>query len=152
MKEDIRKKRQRIILEIVKESSIESQNQLMEALEKKGCSCTQATLSRDLKSLRIAKVADGRGGYILMLPDENVTGINENMVIGFKSLEFSGEFAVIKTMPAFAPGIASAIDLMNADEIISTISGDDTVLVIPRDGFDRRSVRDALARIIPDLR
>lgn len=153
MKEDLQRKRQRVILEILKEKSVESQSQLMDILQQQGWKCTQATLSRDLKKLKVAKVADREGGYTLLPPGTEVkTEIDDKMVHGFVSIEFSGIFAVIKTLPAFAPSIASAIDSMGAEEIISTISGDDTVLVIPREGFDRRSIRDALSRIIPDLR
>jgi len=126
----------------------------MKLLSKEGFKLTQATLSRDMRYLRVSKMYDQEKGYIYYLPD--VDG-NENMKIsgfladGFVSYEFANGMMIMRTYPGYASSIASAIDSVSIVEIAGTIAGDDTILIIPRDGSSKSSLLKQLAGIIPGL-
>ncbi|MFC2087281.1 arginine repressor [Bacteroidota bacterium] len=154
----MRNKTQRLltIKRIIAEYKISSQEELLDNLKEHGFKYTQATLSRDLKFLRVVKVFDEHSGYIYVLPEsrKNVLDagrISEAPVTGFVSLEFSNNFAVIKTLPGYASSIAYAIDSLSSFEILGTIAGDDTILIIPRDSAARADIRNVLSMVIPDL-
>ena len=138
------------IRRIIERDSIGNQEDLLKKLGKAGFELTQATLSRDLKFLQAGKVPYKNEGYIYMIPGD----VNETEqkatdgafpLNGFISIEFSGQLAVIKTRPGYANSIASAIDEMNAFEVLGTVAGDDTILLIPREGISREDVRNALS-------
>lgn len=144
------------IRRLIANQKISSQEELVSKLLKKGFNLTQATLSRDLKYLRAAKIADSDRGYIYFLPTRETEQANllsgENFPMnGFVSIEFAWHFGVIRTLPGYAPGIASAIDNMSNWHIIGTIAGDDTILVIPREGTSRDEIKNSLARLIPGI-
>lgn len=107
------------IKEIIISHKISSQEDLLKQLTERGFDLTQATLSRDLKQLQIAKVAGKDGGYLYVMPETAGIGRLANAknqqhyagpVSGFLSIEFSGQLAVIKTRPGYASGIAWDID------------------------------------------
>ena len=127
----------------------------MQELETKGYQLTQATLSRDLKFLKVSKVVDADKGYVYQIPENNGernSPANEKFpVTGFQSIEFSGILAVIKTIPGYASSIASRIDKEDFFEILATIAGDDTILVIPREGVGKTDVLNVLAMIMPEM-
>ncbi|MBQ7945945.1 MAG: ArgR family transcriptional regulator [Bacteroidales bacterium] len=146
------------IRKYVSEQKISSQEELLQLLSDEGFILTQATLSRDLKQLKIAKMPDYEGGYIYVLPEESSPlGKTARMktqeihfaATGFISIDFCGPFAVVKTKPAFAGGIAAEIDRRSSKNILGTIAGDDTILVIPREGTDRRKLLRTLAEVLP---
>jgi transcriptional regulator of arginine metabolism len=144
------------IRKLIENQKISSQEELVSKLSKKGFHFTQATLSRDLKYLRAAKIADAARGYIYFLPSRETEQANrlsdENFPMnGFVSLEFAWHMGIIRTLPGYAPSIASAIDNMESWEIIGTIAGDDTILVIPREGTIKEDVKNILARLIPEI-
>lgn len=143
------------IRRLIGSRNISSQEKLMKLLEKKGFELTQATLSRDLKYLRIAKMPDDKAGYVYILPDKEQTveaadlpgsGLN-----GLLSLDFAQGIAILRTLPGHASGIAYIIDNLDAYEIAGTIAGDDTILLIPRDGVSRSDVINLLHLRIPGL-
>lgn len=147
------------IRKIIQSQKIGSQEELLGILNDKGFSYTQATLSRDLKYLKVGKMPDDQKGMIYVLPDS--TGqhassskkqeVQVEQPLGFISVEYtsSNQMAVVKTLPGFASSLAYRIDAMNAFEIIGTIAGDDTILVIGREGIPRpalvQSLRPALS-------
>ena len=144
------------IKEIISSTKIESQGQLLDILLEEGYDLTQATLSRDLKRMRIAKVGDGCGGYSYILPGQNVaktlnTSHSSSVPASnwFISIDFSGQFCVIKTRPGYAGGIALDIDAKEADQIMGAIAGDDTILVILRGGVRKKELINILRDIIP---
>lgn len=143
-----KKERLDVICRIIKTEEIGNQEDLLKALEDSGFSVTQATLSRDIKQLKVAKVHDGNGEYVYRLPVENVDRQGKPKASKTPYVEFSGNLAVIKTRPGYAMGIASDIDTLASREILATIAGDDTILVIPRDGISRKKVIDVLLRFI----
>jgi len=142
------------IRRIIEKDAIGNQEELLKKLGGAGFELTQATLSRDLKFLQAGKVPDKRQGYVYILPGENPEAGQKSSessfpLNGFISMEFAMNMAVIKTRPGYANSIASAIDELNAFEILGTIAGDDTILLIPRDGVSREDVKNVLVKITP---
>jgi len=144
-------KKQRLLLieDIIQKENIRSQDDLQKVLIGKGFDVTQATLSRDIKKLKIVKTQDDKGRYVYSLPDMAMPDPRlPTTLLDRSTVEFSGNLAVIKTRPGYAMGLASDIDEHVSGEILGTIAGDDTILVIPREGYDRSQVKDALLRFL----
>ena len=136
------------IRRLIGSRNISSQEELMKLLGKKGYALTQATLSRDLKYLRVAKMPDTGKGYVYILPDKENT-VEEgsapvNGIGGLISMDYAQGMAVLKTLPGHAGSIAYVLDQLNAYEIAGTIAGDDTILLIPRDGVTRSDLVNLL--------
>ena len=156
---NVKQQRLTAIEGIIRTEVIRNQDDLQKSLLDKGIEVTQATLSRDIKRLKIIKAHDGKNRYVYALPDRTMPEMRLPKVLPEKpvsalrdrsTLEFSGNLAVIKTRPGYAMGIASEIDGYAPGEILGTIAGDDTILVIPREGYARAQVRDALERFLKD--
>jgi len=135
--------------------NISSQDELMKLLGKQGYELTQATLSRDLKYLRVAKMPDNSEGYVYILPDRD-QAVDEVDVSGSSfgvllSIDFAQGMAILKTLPGHAGSIAYNIDHLNAYEIAGTIAGDDTILLIPRDGVTKTDLVNMLRMRMPGL-
>lgn len=145
--------RHKIIKDIVISSEIASQDTLLTLLINRGVEVTQATLSRDIKELKIVKAPNPNGDYIYQYTDmNNQTEENLSLVVfGFVSIDFSGQLAVIKTRPGYAMGIAGEIDNKASDTILGTVAGDDTILLIPRENVKRDEVLKALRQFIPNI-
>jgi len=144
-----------VIKELITSKNISSQEELLKLLEDKGLNYTQATLSRDLKFLKVNKISHNEKGYIYQLPDQHFVGneIAESYAAkGFTSIQFANHLGIIKTIPGYASSIASLIDKSNPFEIAGTIAGDDTILIIPHDSVSERDVINALVMIIPELK
>lgn len=146
-----------VIRQLISNHRVGSQEELLNLLETEGFSTTQATLSRDLKALKVAKRPDIEGGYAYVLPeDDDQREEDENgevfPVSGLESIEFSGNMAVLKTRPGFANSIASVIDNHAPFEVLGTIAGDDTILLISKEGVSRPDVINALSLFMPGLK
>lgn len=144
------------IRRMVSHEAVDSQERLVQLLEAEGFPVTQATLSRDLKHLGIGKVPGPDGGYLYTPPEaEARTGTTaalvQDFLRGFVSLEWTGSFALVKTLPGHAASVASALDNLRVDGILGTVAGDDTILVVPRDGVARAAIRAALGERIPGV-
>lgn len=138
-------KRQAAIADIISSRSILSQEELLLALREEGIETTQATLSRDLKTLRVSKV-QGEG---YALPQKGTPrSVQAPLGAGVISAEVSGQMAVVKTHPGFAGAIASLVDRHTLPGVMGTIAGDDTVLMILRTGTDPKALMKALTPII----
>lgn len=144
-----------LITNIIQNEEVDSQEVLLQLLISQGCSVTQATLSRDLKLLKVFKRPSTNGKYLYTLQNGPVApsaaSKSGSSLDGFISIEFSGNLAVIKTVPAFAQPISQAIDDLHAPSIISTIAGNDTILVVIRNGFTQKSVAQSLIQHFPEL-
>ncbi len=125
--------RQRIILNLIKKYEIETQEELSGHLSKQGIDITQATISRDIKELRLVKVLTPSGKYKYAAMDNSYDGIHQRLSNIFKSSVLSVEAAenivVIKTLPGAAQVCASAIDNFKINGVVGTIAGDDTIFV-----------------------
>jgi transcriptional regulator of arginine metabolism len=153
----IKTQRLNVIRQLIIDHRVGSQEELLNLLDQEGFSTTQATLSRDLKALKVAKRPDIEGGYAYVLPEENVDKEDRDSgevfpVSGLESIEFSGNMAVIKTRPGFANSIASVIDSHGPYEVLGTIAGDDTILLISKEGVSRPDVINALSLFMPGLK
>lgn len=130
--------RQAMIMEIVTTRDVETQEQLQEALQAAGFYCTQATISRDIKELRIVKELTKFGTYRYTTSAKEVTGtfsarlntIFKECVTGY---DYSQNLVVVRTIPGLAGAAASAVDAMEMSCILGSIAGDDTVLIVMRD-------------------
>jgi transcriptional regulator of arginine metabolism len=153
-----RLQRQVAIRKIVSEKLVTSQEELLMLLKLEGFDLTQATLSRDMKALKVVKTPHAQGGYVYVLPqDQKVTTVEETsgtrfLSEGFLSFDTSGNIAVVKTKPAFASSIASLIDSAAQFEILGTIAGDDTIFMVLREGVDKRDLIPVLEGIMPNLK
>ena len=130
---------------------IRSQEQLLRILKEAGLLITQATLSRDLKSLHVGKHPDKEGGYVYILTDEPNGGDVEEILRGFRFLAFSGRLALVKTLPGYAGSVAFRLDSLQIEGILGTIAGDDTILVVPREGVSKAQLMTELCRRIPGI-
>ena len=140
--------RLQIITRIINNEVIRSQDDLAKSLAEKGIYVTQATLSRDMKELRLVKKHDANNLYVYALPETTpTTTASETNESNRLRIEFSGNLAILKTLPGYAMAIAFEIDKNNPQEIAGTIAGDDTILVIPREGYSREQVAGALCAI-----
>ena len=148
-------KRLLAIEKIIGGARISTQDELLKKLKGKGISCTQATLSRNLRQLGVGRVPDGSGGYRYSLPD-NVrvsTGspVKLNVVPVIQEVIEAKGMMVIKTIPGNANNTALLIDNAGRYEIAGTIAGDDTILLIPRDGISSHQLHSCLEIILPGL-
>ena len=142
------------IRRLVGDKSISSQEELLGLLEDLGYSMTQATLSRDLKYLRVAKMPDNEKGYIYILTENNSNEVAEAEIlpfIGFVSIDFAQGMGIVKTLPGHASSVAYALDTLNSYEIAGTIAGDDTILIIPRDGVSKSDLVNLFKTRIPEI-
>ena len=145
---------------IISSQQLGSQEELLNALMREGYQLTQATLSRDLKQLKVAKASTLSGNYIYVLPNETmykrvstVSSLREMMQVpGFISINFSGNMGVIKTRPGYASAIAWNIDRSDIPQIMGTIAGDDTIFIVTREGSSHQEVIDALSVVVPNMK
>ncbi|MDI9475867.1 MAG: arginine repressor [Natronincolaceae bacterium] len=129
--------RQKKILEIIENKEIETQEELSDELKKLGLNVTQATVSRDIKELRLIKILarDGKYKYAILNGQDNIlsdrlVGIFKNSIV---SIDYAGNILVMKTLTGSAQAAAAAIDAVGLDEIVGTIAGDDTIFLLIRD-------------------
>lgn len=129
--------RQAQVLRIIGEKDIETQEELAEELRKNGMNITQATISRDIKELRLVKVLGSSGIHKYASMNQTDKSMSERLIRVFSesvlSIEYANNLIVIKTIVAGAQAAASAIDALNWSEVIGCIAGDDTILVVLRD-------------------
>ena len=127
-------KRQSKILEIIKDNEIDTQEMLAERLNSEGFNVTQATVSRDIRELKLTKVSisPGKQKYVAVSSDENEINQRLKRVFrdGVTALDFAQNIIVIKTLTGMAMAVAAALDAMDNTEIVGTIAGDDTVFCV----------------------
>ncbi len=136
-----------------------SHEEIMAEMERNGCPVTQATLSRDLRTLNAAKVTD-KDGYRYVLPESpNYRHKVEPELVpeylrntGFLSIVFSGNIAVIRTRAGYAAGLATDIDARKLPSIAGTVAGTDTILAVLAEGATRQECVDDLATVVPAVK
>ena len=145
---------------IISSQQLGSQEELLNALQKEGFQLTQATLSRDLKQLKVAKAATMDGSYVYVLPNETMykrvstpASVREMMEIpGFLGIQISGNIAVIKTRTGYASAIAWNIDNKSIPMILGTVAGADTIMIVLKEGVHRDELIEALSSVIPNVK
>ena len=134
----MKSQRQAKIMEIISTRNVETQEQLLESLRQAGFHSTQATVSRDIKELRIVKELTSFGTYRYTVSNSEMGGtftsrlntIFRECITGF---DYAQNMIVLRTMPGLASAAASAVDAMNMSVVLGTIAGDDTVFIVMRD-------------------
>ncbi|MCC8356592.1 MAG: arginine repressor [Oscillospiraceae bacterium] len=143
--------RQGVILEIIAEEDIETQGQLLEALERRGVKSTQATISRDIKELRLIKEvsSEGRYRYAPAGQDEasdEARRMEEIFREGCIGFDHALHTVVIKTLPGLASAVCGAVDAMGEDAVLGTVAGDDTGILIMRNAASAERLCTQLRR------
>jgi transcriptional regulator of arginine metabolism len=150
-------KRQAEIRKVIQKGNVHSQDELLVELKGMGFDLTQATLSRDLKEMQVAKMAHPVKGYVYVVPEgeknKNIPDIKRvnYLADGFRDLRFSGNLAVLRTQPGYANTIAAVIDKADPWEILGTVAGDDTILIIMKEGITKLDLIKVLVLIMPKL-
>lgn len=144
---------------LISSNELGSQEEVLQALKREGFKITQATLSRDMKQLKVAKAASMNGKYVYVLPNETMykrvhkplSALEMTRTPGFISINFSGNIGVIKTRPGYASSIAYNIDNSNIFELLGTIAGDDTIFIVAKEGMRREELAKTLNDIISNI-
>ncbi len=149
--------RLKAIRKLIKTYRIESQETLLGHLQKEGFLVTQATLSRDLKLLKVGKISDGHNGYVYSLPGDDDRQETERTFVqdflrGYISIDWSMNMVVIKTYSGHSDSVALAVDNLALDEVLGTIAGrDNTVFVCLRDGVTGEDFMTQMKEKIPEI-
>jgi transcriptional regulator of arginine metabolism len=146
---DTKGSRLEVIRLILSSQEISSQEDLLKRLQQEGFLLSQATLSRDLKQLKVAKAASMNGRSIYILPNNAMyRRVREHRPIqemllssGVQAIHFSGNLCVIKTRPGYASSVAYDIDNANIPEVIGTVAGDDTIMIVLEENYSRELMR-----------
>lgn len=140
------------IIELIQKHEIETQEELAELLNQAGFKVTQATISRDIRMLRLTKVAgdNGRQKYIQQKSDENNMNEKYMRVLkdGYVSMDMAQNILVIKTVSGMAMAVAAAIDAMKWHEVVGCIAGDDTIMCAIRSVEETVAVMEKVRRIV----
>lgn len=151
-----RQSRHQAIKKLIKANRIESQEALLESLNQVGVSVTQATLSRDLKFLHIGKLSGGGTGYYYVAASgenirESTLDYAPGLIQGWISIDFSGNIGVIKTRQGHANAVAIALDNLGIRELLGTVAGDDTVIIVLREGAEQENFVHHLVDMVPEI-
>ncbi|MGG4033652.1 transcriptional regulator ArgR [Paenibacillus cisolokensis] len=144
--------RQIKIREIITNQEIETQDELVEALRESGLQVTQATVSRDIKEMQLIKVPAGDGKYKYSLPQEQkfhpVHKLRRALLDHFVHIDKTDNLIVMKCLPGTANAIGVLIDSMEWPEVMGTICGDDTILIICRSGEHSTTIVDRMLGLL----
>lgn len=157
---NIKNRRLEAIRLLISSRELSGQEDVLNALIEEGFELTQATLSRDLRQLKVAKAASMNGKYVYVLPNETMykrvvspSSIDEmKQNLSTVTINFSGNMGVIKTRPGYASAVAYDIDTSNCPEILGTIAGDDTIFIMIKEGSSRKIVKEKLSEVIPNIK
>lgn len=128
--------RQEKMLELISKFEIETQDELIERLRECGFEVTQATISRDIRELKISKMTTGKGTYRYVLPKQNTMvpnmKFNSALIDALISIDYACNVIVLKTHAGLANALAVGIDAMHLEDILGCVAGDDTILMVSR--------------------
>ena len=149
---NMKRNRQEKIIELIEENEIETQEELAEYLKAEGYQVTQATISRDIRELKLSKIAsaDGRQKYVVYENTDAHLGDKYIRVLkdGYVSMNMAQSLLVVKTVAGMAMAVAAAVDAMRLPQIVGCIAGDDTIMVALRETEDARGVMEQIHKII----
>lgn len=137
----MKKNRHEKIVEIIGKRDVETQEELAECLRAEGFQVTQATVSRDIRDLKLSKVSDGRGRQKYAVPGRSENNLTDDVMgnryirvlkEGFSSMDIAQNLVIIKTVSGMAMAVAAALDAMKFPEVLGCIAGDDTIMVASR--------------------
>ena len=148
---DIKSSRQDEILRIIREKDVETQEELAEELRKNGYKVTQATVSRDIRELRLLKVAANGGGFKYARPERHETAVSDRLTRilndSLVNVDFSGNMIVVKTLSGSANVAAEALDNLGWEEILGTIAGDNTIFIVAKNETDTIEITNRIRKL-----
>ncbi|HEX6594402.1 MAG TPA: transcriptional regulator ArgR [Bacillota bacterium] len=140
------------IRELITENDIETQDELVNELKTLGYDVTQATVSRDIKELHLVKVPSSSGGYKYSLPaDQRFNPLNKLkrlIMDAFVNIDHTSHFIILKTLPGNAQAVGALIDNLDWEEIMGSICGDDTCLIICRSEEDTEEIKERFLKML----
>ena len=140
------------IIELIESCNIGTQEELAERLREEGFEVTQATVSRDIRQLKLSKLPDGKGKqkYVAIRQDDTVLGDKYVRVLkdGFLSMDRAQNILVIKTVSGMAMAVAAAIDAMKLEEVVGSIAGDDTIMAALRTVEDTQTAMEKIRNVL----
>ena len=145
--------RQSEIMNIIQTMEIETQEQLLAELRSRGFTATQATISRDIKELRLVKELTGRGGYRYTLTERKSTGNTDSRLRnifkeGVTSVDVAQNIVVVRTMPGLASAACAALDGMGISGMVGSLAGDDTGILIMRDNASAQQFSSEVHKLL----
>ena len=145
-------RRQAKILELIQQNNVETQEELSAYLEREGYQVTQATVSRDIRELKLTKIAtdNGRQKYAV-IADADIGMLEKYARVlreGYVSMDIAQNILVIKTVSGMASGVCAAIDAMKMNEVVGSIAGDDTLICIIRTNDDAVMTMKKLRKLV----
>ena len=144
--------RQGAILELVAMYDIETQDDLIDKLRKEGYNVTQATVSRDIRELKLTKVPTGYGGsrYVRHSAMENISAVkfNNALVDSIIKADYAGNNIVLRTYPGLAGAVATGIDGIQMAEILGCVAGDDTIIIVARDSESAKEISEKIRSLV----
>ena len=150
----MKKSRHQRIKELVEQFEIETQEELAERLKEDGYPVTQATVSRDIRELKLSKVpiGDGRQKYTILVQSDHYLNDKYIRVLrdGFVSMDMAQNILVVKTVSGMAMAVAAAIDAMKLKEIVGSIAGDDTIMMAVRTVDDTKRVMEKIHNMLEE--
>ena len=148
----MKQKRQDRIIELIEYKNIETQEELAKLLKQSGFDVTQATVSRDIRELKLSKMpsTDGKQKYVIINRQEDHLNDKYSRVLrdGYLSMDMAQNILVIKTVSGMVMAVAAAIDALKFDEIVGSIAGDDTIMAAIRSVDDTKSVMDKIHQLL----
>lgn len=148
----MKRQRHEVVVDLINRYDIETQEELAAYLREEGFDVTQATVSRDIRELKLSKIATGNGRqkYIIFRNDDSHLGDRFIRVLrdGFVSMSMAQNILVVKTVQGMAMAVAAAIDAMKFPEIVGCIAGDDTIMAAVKSVDDTMAVMDKINKIL----
>ena len=148
----MKNERQEAILQIISTTSVETQEELLELLQKQGFRATQATISRDIRDLKLTKIPTEDGKQRYTIHPKTGTTMNDKYIRvlkdGFVSMDMAQNILVIRTVSGMAMAVATAIDSLEFPEVVGTIAGDDTIMCAIRTVEDTMVVMDKISKMV----
>ena len=152
----MKKHRQEKMLELISRYEIDTQDELIERLRDHGYDVTQATVSRDIRELKIAKLTTGKGTYRYVLPKQQPeTGsgmkFSTTLIDSIISVDHAVNIVVLKTYAGLAQAVAVGIDGMNMHQVLGCVAGDDTIMIVSRDAECATVIADRIRSLMKNL-
>ncbi len=152
----MKSKRHKLICDLILKYEIETQEELVAKLLEAGCKVTQATISRDIRELRLTKIVGESGAQKYALPRQEgssqppLAALRFSRVLqeGFVNVDVAGNIVVVRTLTGMAMAVAAALDHLNMDEIVGTIAGDDTIFLAVRTEEDAKMLCEKIGTLV----
>ena len=151
----MKRNRQEKMMELISRYEIDTQDELIARLRENGYDVTQATVSRDIRELKIAKITTGKGTYRYVLPKQMETGsgmkFNSSLIDSIVTVDHAANIVVLKTYPGLANAVAVGIDGMNFPQILGSVAGDDTIMIATRDAESASMIADRMHELLKQI-